>query len=152
MASGRVHDISIALLFSPVLIGAFFYLPSVLHNGLAPVIFSASYLTGGIWLSPDIDLRQSLPSQRLSILSPLWKPYRLASGHRGFSHLPIVGTLSRIFYTIIPFIIWMIVIKYNPTSFIVQNEEALIALFMGLEISCLVHLIMDYMPGLNKLR
>ncbi|WP_373541140.1 DUF2227 family putative metal-binding protein [Chamaesiphon sp.] len=150
MSSGKAHDLSIAIMLPPVVITAFIYLPTFIHTAAAPIIAISGYLIGGVWMSPDIDLKQSRPSQRLSILSPLWKPYRKASGHRGFSHVPVVGTLSRMIYIAIPAIFWALIVSYNPTNFLWQNRENLAAIFLGLEASCFVHLIMDYVPGLNR--
>ncbi|WP_373544675.1 DUF2227 family putative metal-binding protein [Chamaesiphon sp.] len=150
MSSGKAHDLAILVILPPAVIVTVIYLPTIIHAPLAPIIAIGSYLAGGIWLSPDIDLKQSRPSQRLSILSPLWKPYRKASGHRGFSHLPIVGTLSRMIYIAIPALFWMLITSYNPTNLLWHNRETLGAVFLGLEASCFVHLIMDYTPGLNR--
>jgi uncharacterized metal-binding protein len=150
MSSGKAHDLSIAIVLPPVSLITFLYLPTVVTSPIAPFWLLAGYLAGGIWLSPDIDLKQSRPSQRLGILSVLWKPYRKASGHRGFSHLPIVGTLSRVIYIAFPAIVWMLITNYNPTQFLWHHRELLASLFLGLEISTWVHLCMDYIPGLNR--
>jgi uncharacterized metal-binding protein len=150
MSSGKAHDLSIAIVLPPVTIAAFIYLPTLVQTYYAPLIAIGGYLAGGIWLSPDIDLKQSRPSKRLGILSPLWKPYRKASGHRGFSHAPIIGTLSRLIYLALPAIFWALATSYNPTNFLWYHRELLAALFVGLEISTWVHLCMDYIPGLNR--
>jgi uncharacterized metal-binding protein len=150
MSSGKAHDFSIGILFLPVSISAFVLLPTYVHASFAPLIAITGYCVGGCWLSPDIDLKQSLPSKRLGFLSPLWKPYRKLSGHRGFSHMPIIGTLSRLAYILIPIIPWIAITNYNPLIFLVQNREIFMSLFLGLEASCWVHLIMDYMPFLNR--
>jgi uncharacterized metal-binding protein len=150
MSSGKAHDRSILVSLLPVSIASFHYLPNLLHFQMAPFLSIAGFAIGGIWLSPDIDLKQSYPSQRLGILSFLWTPYRQLSGHRGFSHIPIIGTLSRMAYAAIPIIPWIYINKSNSLQILWQYKEIIASLFVGLEASCLVHLIMDYTPGLNK--
>jgi uncharacterized metal-binding protein len=150
MSSGKAHDFSIGIALVPISLAAFIWLPTYVHTPFAPLIAIGSYCVGGCWLSPDIDLKQSLPSQRLGFLSPLWQPYRKLSGHRGFSHAPIIGTLSRLLYIALPAIFLAAVTSYNPTNFLLQNRGFLEALFLGLEASCWVHLIMDYTPFLNR--
>jgi uncharacterized metal-binding protein len=149
MSSGKSHDRAIVITLAPTTVAAFYYLPIYFHAPTTPFIAISAYIMGGYWFSPDIDLRQSLPSKRLGILSILWKPYRKLSGHRGFSHAPIIGTLSRMFYIAIPAIAWGMITKYSFHQ-LWNHREVLAALFIGLETSAWVHLIMDYTPGLNK--
>lgn len=150
MSSGKAHDRSIVFMLAPVSIAAFIYMPQFIHLQIAPAIAIAGYISGGVWFSPDLDLKQSYPSQRMGIFSCLWKPYRKLSGHRGFSHIPIVGTLSRMAYLTIPAFIFAYINQYDPSKILWDNTEILKSLFIGLEISCLIHLAMDYVPGLNK--
>ncbi len=150
MASGKAHDFSIVVCLVPVSIGAIIYLPSIVPTSLAVPLSIVGYLVGGFFLSPDIDLKQSRPSQRLGLLSGLWKPYRQMSGHRGFSHMPIFGTLSRMFYVLTPFVLLELYQKHDFIKLWQKDRSILIPIFIGLEISAIIHLIMDYTPGLNK--
>jgi uncharacterized metal-binding protein len=63
MSSGKAHDFSIGIVFLPFSLAVFIWLPTYVHAPLAPLIAIGSYCLGGCWLSPDIDLKQSLPSK-----------------------------------------------------------------------------------------
>jgi uncharacterized metal-binding protein len=147
VASGKRHDLSIAVMLLPLTAIEVI----ILKDWRSISIVTISFLIGGTWLSPDIDLKQSRPSQRLSFLSGLWYPYRKLSGHRGFSHIPILGTLSRIFYILLPLIIYNYYFSHlNIIKLAQANSKSIELIFIGLEISAIVHLIMDYTPFLNK--
>jgi len=91
MALAKTHDLVnlTALPLFLYFIPKEFYLP-----------FSAGYVFGTFFLSPDIDLPGSRPSRRWSILRCIWTPYQILSRHRGLSHLPLIGSLLRLIYLI----------------------------------------------------
>ena len=91
MALGRTHDL-VNLVALP---GFFYFLPKELY-----VPFGIGYLVGTFLLSPDIDLPNSRPTRRWSFLRCLWAPYQSVSKHRGISHLPVVGSLTRLAYLV----------------------------------------------------
>lgn len=66
------------------------------------VAFMGSGLISSLYLSPDLDLRDSRPSRRWGLLSLLWEPYRLLHPHRGRSHTYLYGPLSRLAYVGLP--------------------------------------------------
>lgn len=140
MSSGKFHDRSILL--TSLAIGGYIAATS---PGTDAYWFLGSFVVGGVWLSPDIDLSQSKPSQRWLMLSGLWEPYRSLSGHRGFSHAPVIGTLTRMLYTLLIFtlpIYWLV-----SSGVIVQDDLPNMNwwyVFLGLEASAWVHLFMDY--------
>jgi uncharacterized metal-binding protein len=151
MASGKTHDRSI-----------FWLLPVAVAVGVAvfpnrEVWAIGGYAIGGWLLSPDIDLKQTRPSKRWGFLSPFWQPYRAISGHRGFSHIPIIGTASRLLYLSMPLAIVLMASQVNPMEmfFVLAKREELrqgaIAFFVGCEMSALIHLVFDYSPGLRRL-
>lgn len=96
MASGRTHDI-INLLFLP---GAVYYLNPSSFEG-----FISGYLIGTFFLSPDNDLYHSKPNKRWGVFRFLWYPYVKIFSHRGISHLPIIGTVTRLTYLISVFLL-----------------------------------------------
>jgi len=53
---------------------------------------------GTFLLSPDLDLKHSKPSKRWKALKILWRPYQKKSKHRGISHIPLLGTFTRLLY------------------------------------------------------
>lgn len=89
MALGRSHDFINLLLLPPFL----YFVPRE-HF----FTFGAGYLIGTFFLSPDLDLRHSKPSKRWKALRVVWKPYQKLSRHRGISHLPLLGSLTRLGY------------------------------------------------------
>ena len=142
MSSGKVHDKGC------VLFGLAAIVPAIAILGVETLPLAIGYATGSIWLSPDIDLAHSRPSRRLGPLSGLWWFYREASGHRGFSHAPIFGTISRMIYAWALLMIPVVVTKlFWGTVFfsdIVPDTRTLILTGIGLELSTLVHLFLDY--------
>ncbi len=56
------------------------------------------YLGGSLFLSPDLDLYASRATRRWGILRLLWWPYARLFRHRGISHHPLWGPLTRLLY------------------------------------------------------
>jgi len=89
LALGRTHEL-INLLALP---GFLYFLPKEFY-----LSFSVGYVLGTFLLSPDLDLKHSKPSKRWKALKILWRPYQKKSKHRGISHIPILGTFTRLLY------------------------------------------------------
>tara|TARA_Y100001968_G_scaffold330080_1_gene380964 strand:- start:1893 stop:2267 length:375 start_codon:yes stop_codon:yes gene_type:complete len=121
------------------------------------VIASISFFIGGLWLSPDLDIH-SEPAKRWGIIQFIWMPYRILIPHRSFfSHGPLIGSSLRISYLIfVYFLISIIILKFeynsillllnNIISFSEDYNKELIAIFIGIESSALLHLIKDLNP------
>jgi uncharacterized metal-binding protein len=62
------------------------------------LLFSLSFLYGATLLSPDLDLADSDPVRSWGIIQIIWRPYSRVFRHRGLSHAPVIGTLTRIVY------------------------------------------------------
>jgi uncharacterized metal-binding protein len=89
LALGRTHEL-INLLALP---GFLYFLPKEFY-----LPFGLGYVLGTFLLSPDLDLKHSKPSKRWKALKILWRPYQKKSKHRGISHIPILGTFTRLLY------------------------------------------------------
>ena len=89
MALGKTHD-AVNLAVLPAFL---YFLPKEFY-----IPFGAGYLVGTFLLSPDIDMPTSNPSKRWSLLRFIWYPYQKFSKHRGLSHVPVIGSLLRLFY------------------------------------------------------
>lgn len=155
MASGKTHD-KLQLLSSCLFCGAAITLSF-------PVYFIAGFLLGSflVWigLSPDMD---TTPRKRLGPLAILTFPYSLIFKHRGFSHWPFLGTLTRILYFIgLYFLIAWILKKMGHGSdlsvilkSIEQNQHTyfLLAfgLIVGLVIGDIIHLFLDILFSFGK--
>ena len=93
MASGREHDRATWLLALPF---GLLWWPALGPTGLACA--AAAFLLGGLWLSPDLDIRSN-PTRRWGPLRWLWWPYRRLLVHRSLlSHGPLIGSAGRLLY------------------------------------------------------
>tara|TARA_Y100001968_G_C19369201_1_gene724175 strand:+ start:100 stop:555 length:456 start_codon:yes stop_codon:yes gene_type:complete len=148
MSSGKEHDKSIKRLSIPIAV-----LISIIVNLKIGILFGAAFLIGGLWLSPDLDT-MSRPLKRWGLLQILWWPYRKTIKHRSFlSHSPLIGTAIRFFYLLSLFI--LIILMLNNISnqkltlinsfsdLINQYPQEILALFLGVESSALLHYIQD---------
>lgn len=104
MPSGKTHT-RIDLLFLTLLIGATVFLWDDLSGRFGNdrllercAAFTVSYLFGTFLLSPDLDLKENASSRNWGLLRLFWRPYSALFKHRGLSHTPVVGTLTRILY------------------------------------------------------
>jgi uncharacterized metal-binding protein len=110
--SGRVHlqiEIGVLILlaagFAPA---ALWGDPTFWKEAGGPALcFAGAYLFSALLLSPDMDLGRSHPQNRWGILRVLWRPYAGIFTHRGTSHNPLLGPLSRMLYLgAIIFAVW----------------------------------------------
>ena len=104
-------------------------------------VVGASVFIGGIYLSPDLDV-VSRPYKRWGLLRWWWIGYRKWLGHRGWGHCPILGTVSRLVWTV-PF--WFPIIYYFRPP-----KIYLIVVLVGLEISALTHYLIDFFSMRRK--
>ena len=148
MSSGRNHDkatyytAGAILAFSPML-SAFGI------NSIYGLIVAASELIGGYYLSPDMDGTSvpSRPFRRWGIMGIYWMPYRALVPHRHWiSHFVVVSSAIRLLYVLFPVeLISLFVFDFSVVSFLIKSRsDVLLAIFTGVEISCILHLIMDY--------
>ena len=163
MASGRQHDRATVLLALP-----FGVLWWPLLGPLGTAVVSLAFLIGGLWLSPDLDIR-SRASRRWGPLQWLWWPYRRVLRHRSpLSHSPLLGTALRLGYLGGLLILFALALTpwggpeplalLQPIADLWQHRRPLlIAALLGVEASCWLHLILDgdptpRLPGLVRAR
>jgi len=116
------------------------------------IVFALSYVGASLLLSPDLDLAGAAPSRRWGPLKGLWTPYAYLFRHRGLSHSPIFGPLTRLLYLAalvaaawtglhfafgVPF----------PQGFPVNSIPAIL---VGVYLPHLLHIALDHLP--NPLR
>ena len=149
LASGRRHDKSIWILSLPLGIAV-----GLVLGWAAALIAAASCLTGGLWLSPDLDTRSNA-LRRWGALGFLWWPYQRLIPHRSlWSHGPVLGTIARLGVLLAwCLIVAMAVPALSPAMLLAaleqlmrQHPQELIALLVGLEGSAWIHLILDGDP------
>ena len=124
-------------------------------NGIASFVYCLDITLGallGVLVSPDLDLMENgnysmvILRKHSDFLASLWRlfwlPYGKLSHHRGMSHWPIIGTLIRAVYIIIPIIIIAIIIIQLglPISW---NMAWFVPLFIGLMLADFVHIVLD---------
>lgn len=62
------------------------------------LVFTGAYVAASLFLSPDLDLAHSAASRRWRGARFLWRPYAALFRHRGLSHAPLAGPLTRLLY------------------------------------------------------
>ena len=131
MPSGRTHT-RIDLFFLVVIlgVGACFWKPLVQFFGRDEMVeygtvFVVAYLFGTFLLSPDLDLKVSDPMKNWGILRLLWRPYSYAFKHRGLSHMPIVGTLTRLLYMVlVAYVLFAVINVFFDLGWQMSFEDA----------------------------
>jgi uncharacterized metal-binding protein len=155
MASGRNHDHATALWSLPW--GLVVALVLGWQGGL---IAAASFLIGGLWLSPDLDTR-SLALHRWGALQWLWWPYRTLLPHRSFwSHGPVIGTLLRLLLLLGWAGLVMALLPGPSVSELIQalvqgvrrHPSSALAVLLSLEASVWLHLLLDGDPWPSEWR
>ena len=138
MASGKNHDRAI-LFTSPIvgIIGVFYSLE-------LGIIAASAHLLGGLYLSPDLDLK-SKPFKRWGVLRVLWIPYqKLIPCHRHWlSHGVVVGSIIRLLYLaalLLP--LWFTFPDLHQIEWDITWEK-IGAFLVGIELSALNHLLLD---------
>ncbi len=149
MASGRTHDIINLIALPPIV---YYLSPSDFP------FFVGGYMAGTFFLTPDVDTYHSKPVKRWKFLKFIWKPYTKFSKHRGISHIPFYGSLTKLLYLLIIFYIvyFGVVFGLNyigiKTTIINLNENNLkelllnihtISFLMGLFMAEIMHILVD---------
>lgn len=158
MPSGKTHDR--VNVFSTVIVGYLAYSKGV---GFDEVIaFCLGSLVATFWFSPDLDLSYSKPVKRWGRLSFIWKPYSLMVPHRGISHVPILGILTRFGYIFVIFLFfWFLITEtiYNfglsPPQlkpFSVFKNPYFIPFFLGVLFADTLHIVLDWVYGFKSKR
>jgi uncharacterized metal-binding protein len=102
MPSGKIHlrlEIGILVLLASAA-AAMIFLGKVEWGMVKkPLLcFAGAYLFSTLFLSPDMDLSRSDSQNRWGVFRVFWIPYAAVFSHRGVSHNPLFGPLSRIVY------------------------------------------------------
>lgn len=166
MPSGKTHD-RITLWTLPWIVGGTLILT---RNGELTLIVASAFLFSGLMFGPDLDI-YSIQFKRWGIFRYLWLPYQKLFRHRSFfSHGLIIGTVIRLFYFLSILVIlatffvaiaqlffgfywnWQVFIL-NSFNLIKQEyyQEA-IALFAGLELGAMSHVLSDLLGSMYKRR
>ncbi|MEW6216100.1 MAG: DUF2227 family putative metal-binding protein [Candidatus Bipolaricaulota bacterium] len=148
MPQGRTH-----LAFELGTLPGWVALGVVLHAGRTSLVFfTGAYVMASLFLSPDLDLAKSDASRRWRRARFLWRPYAAFFRHRGISHSPLFGPLTRILYlAVLGAALWAILHMVVDVPFpqVVPWESALPVL-AGLYLPHLLHVALDRTVSLGK--
>lgn len=148
MPRGKVH-LALELGTLPLWVA----LGATLELGRASLVFFAgAYVTGSLFLSPDLDLTRSDAARRWRRARFLWRPYAALFRHRGVSHSPFVGPLTRLLYLgAIGAAVWAIlhVLIRIPLPRSVALHSALPVL-VGVFAPQLLHVALDRIATLSR--
>jgi|Deesub1362B_J571_1020462.scaffolds.fasta_scaffold05699_2 uncharacterized metal-binding protein len=116
----------------------------------ALVTFSLAYAAASLLLSPDLDLARSGPARRWGALRWLWLPYAWLFRHRGLSHSPLWGPLTRLLYlaalALLLFLPFHLALKVPfPHRF---PSRLLAPGLAGVYLAHLLHVGLDWVAGL----
>lgn len=125
MPSGKSHTIATTTLSLSLT------LVSLCYGTIETAIMGAGALTGLI-IDPDLDQDGwTISEARVGkIWFLLWYPYGKLFKHRGISHWPIIGTLTRAWF-ILPLAFWI-------------DLQIVLLFFGGLCLADILHIIMDW--------
>lgn len=143
MSEGKDHDKFNSYVYTGI------FAAGIVSLETTVLLAAVGCAVGTVWLSPDLDLPHSLPTQRLGALKHLFRPYRDWCGkHRSpLSHSPIFSSLFRVLYCGWPF---LLIAASNPTYLNLLLDWHFIAFLIGLEISTDLHLILDWQYSLKR--
>lgn len=110
------------------------------------LLFVGSYVFSMFWMSPDLDLSNSVAFYRWGALRWFWLPYVWIFRHRQTSHHPLYGPLSRIIY--IGILALAVALIYaastgNPVPQLRISIQGIIPVCLGLYLPNLEHILAD---------
>jgi uncharacterized metal-binding protein len=109
------------------------------------LIAASSHLLGGLYLSPDLDLK-SIPWKRWGILKFIWLPYQKFIPHRHWlSHAPVIGSAVRLLYLGVLLSPVAIALYWELQPLQLGNDfrNSVAVALIGVELSALNHLLLD---------
>lgn len=145
MANYRTHSTFNLFIALPLLLaGGYYYL----HLKFMPLTaFGTIFAYGTLFLSPDLDLAYQIKLKSLrGLLTLPFRPYSRLFRHRGLSHVPFIGTLTRVVWLalIILASFYILNMGHQPfLSFIKAHRETFIFSLAGLASADLCHLLLD---------
>jgi uncharacterized metal-binding protein len=136
MASGKNHDRAIYFATPVVGILSGYYLSPMLG-----LIAASSHLLGGLYLSPDLDLK-SLPWKRWGILRIIWLPYQRNPSSALLRHAPVLVN-GRLVYLGVLLSPVAIAFSRHATASTWKSSGMPLPRLAGVEVSALNHLLLD---------
>ena len=121
MPNYRTHSFANLFLILPPISLALYHFLTPSEENILTFIGCFTYAT--LFMSPDVDLAHKNKLFSLKGLLTLpFRPYALFFSHRGISHLPVIGTLTRLLYLFfLFFLIYILLYKEIPALYITSN-------------------------------
>lgn len=159
MPSGQTHD-RITLWSLPVIAGSTYFLT---RSSDRTLIVAGAFLFSGLMFGPDLDI-YSIQYKRWGYLRWLWIPYQKSLKHRSMlSHGIIIGTTVRLVYiTALLSIVGVFVVGIAElwgnvswdwqlwVEIAKKYTYELLALFIGLELGAISHILSDRIGSFSK--
>ena len=110
-------------------------------GGKDMLFFSGAFLYGTLFLHPDLDIARKvgLFSLRGLLSLPFW-PYSFFFRHRGISHLPLVGTATRVLWLFGVIAAAAFLLGYTMP---ILDQPFLVPILFGFGLADLSHEILD---------
>jgi len=148
VAQYKTHVTFNMLLGYPLGAFLFFHYYSASHFLFA--LFSSSFLLSTMILNPDLDIANTfkLFSVRGMLTLP-FRPYSYVFSHRGISHFPLIGTLTRLAYLALIFSIVFLCVygQIPPKEYVITLYEKYAVPFwvvvVGIIYADLCHILLD---------
>jgi len=155
MASGRTHNVGTLVLVPIVTWIAWEFS----HHDMLTTWLAGVGCFCGIFISPDLDMQQRTVSETTLLRWSLgigylwvflWYPYAMLFRHRGISHTPIFGTVTRIVYLLgMALLVQHLAhsfadAQWNIWPWIHQHWQYIAIFSAGLAIADLGHWVLDH--------
>ena len=142
MPSYRTHVSVNLMLGLPLSVAVLKY---AMHTNLSDMLtFSAVFIYGTLFLHPDMDLARNIRLFSLKGLLTLpFRPYSYIFKHRGLSHVPIIGTLTRILWLFGCIYLTLFILGKAIPSFEIDQYPLFPYVVIGLATADLFHIILD---------
>jgi uncharacterized metal-binding protein len=142
MPAYRTHVTLNLFLGLPLTLAAIKY--TVLTTPIDTISFVAAFIYGTFFLHPDLDLaRQTRLFSLKGLLTLPFRPYSYLFHHRGISHMPLIGTLTRVLWLIVFFGILFSCFDWAYPDIIPWDAPYVWFGLAGLTVADLFHVLLD---------
>ncbi len=148
VASYKTHSLFNLLVAFPFCFAALIF---IFHIDSRYILtFSLSFLFTTLFFGPDLDLAHQIKLKSVrGILSSPFRVYSKLFKHRGLSHVPIIGTLTRILFIFLFCLLLYFLCTFNfscietVSSFYKSHKPFFLFGFLGAAISDIFHIALD---------
>lgn len=143
MPAYRTHVTMNLFLGLPLALAALKY--TVLSSPSDMLSFSGAFIYGTYFLHPDMDLARNIRLFSIKGLLTLpFRPYSYLFRHRGLSHMPIIGTITRVLWLLA--ILWLLMscLDWAYPNLATWNHPLLWFALGGLATADIFHVLLDH--------